>query len=206
MVTGLHECYGSMYWFGPSGAMATGWVLDGGTWYYATGSGALARGPVSFGGVPYCFDAETGAMLTGYQTDAQGVRRYFGSYGPVNGWGLVDGAWYWFVDGVASTGWLRLGGTWYWLDPDAGGAMVTGLHECYGSMYWFGPSGAMATGWVLNGGTWYYATGSGALASGWLNLNGAWYWLDPETHAMATGVQQINGVQHSFAGNGVWLG
>ena len=206
MVTGLHECYGSMYWFGPSGAMATGWVLDGGTWYYATGSGALARGPVSFGGVPYCFDAETGAMLTGYQTDAQGVRRYFGSYGPVNGWGLVDGAWYWFVDGVASTGWLRLGGTWYWLEPDAGGAMVTGLHECYGSMYWFGPSGAMATGWVLDGGTWYYATGSGALASGWLNLNGAWYWLDPETHAMATGVQQINGVQHSFAGNGVWLG
>ena len=58
--------------------MATGWVLDGGTWYYATGSGALARGPVSVGGVPYCFDARTGAMLTGYQTDAQGVRRVHG--------------------------------------------------------------------------------------------------------------------------------
>ncbi len=206
MATGLHGCYGSMYWFGPSGAMATGWVLDGGTWYYATGSGALARGPVSFGGVPYCFDAETGAMLTGYQTDAQGVRRYFGNYGPVNGWGLVDGAWYWFVDGVASTGWLRLGGTWYWLEPDAGGAMAMGLHGCYGSMYWFGPSGAMATGWVLDGGTWYYATGSGALARGWLYTGGAWYWLNPETYAMATGVQQISGVQYTFASNGVWLG
>ena len=202
MATGLYECNGSMYWFNASGAMATGWVLDGGTWYYATGSGALARGPVSVGGVPYCFDARTGAMLTGYQTDAQGVRRYFGSCGPLNGWGLVDGSWYWFADGIASTGWLYTGGSWYWLDPDAGGAMATGLHACNGSAYWFSASGAMATGWVLDGGTWYYATGSGALASGWLNLNGAWYWLDPSTHAMATGLHECNGSAYWFSASG----
>ena len=202
MATGLHECNGSLYWFNSSGAMATGWVLDGGTWYYATGSGALARGPVSVGGVPYCFDARMGAMLTGYQTDAQGVRRYFGSCGPLNGWGFVDGSWYWFADGIASTGWLYTGGSWYWLDPDAVGAMVTGLHACNGSAYWFSASGAMATGWVLDGGTWYYATGSGALASGWLNLNGAWYWLDPSTHAMATGVQTIGSCEYIFNSTG----
>ena len=202
MATGLHECNGSLYWFNSSGAMATGWVLDGGSWYYATGSGALARGPVSVGGVPYCFDARMGAMLTGYQTDAQGVRRYFGSCGPLNGWGFVDGSWYWFADGIASTGWLYTGGSWYWLDPDAGGAMVTGLHACNGSAYWFSASGAMATGWVLDGGTWYYATGSGALASGWLNLNGAWYWLDPSTHAMATGVQTIGSCEYIFNSTG----
>ena len=202
MATGLHECNGSLYWFNSSGAMATGWVLDGGTWYYATGSGALARGPVSVGGVPYCFDARMGAMLTGYQTDAQGVRRYFGSCGPLNGWGLVDGSWYWFADGIASTGWLYTGGSWYWLDPDAGGAMATGLHSCNGSAYWFNSSGAMATGWVLDGGTWYYATGSGALASGWLNLNGAWYWLDPSTHAMATGLHECNGSAYWFNASG----
>lgn len=202
MATGLHECNGSLYWFNASGAMATGWLLDGGTWYYATGSGALARGPVSVGGVPYCFDARTGAMLTGYQTDAQGVRRYFGSCGPLNGWGLVDGSWYWFANGIASTGWLYTGGSWYWLDPDAGGAMVTGLHACNGSAYWFNSSGAMATGWVLDGGTWYYATGSGALASGWLNLNGTWYWLDPSTHAMTTGVQTIGSCEYIFNSTG----
>ena len=202
MATGFHECNGSLYWFNASGAMATGWLLDGGTWYYATGSGALARGPVSVGGVPYCFDARTGAMLTGYQTDAQCVRRYFGSCGPLNGWGLVDGSWYWFADGIASTGWLYTGGSWYWLDPDAGGAMVTGLHACNGSAYWFNASGAMATGWVLDGGTWYYATGSGALASGWLSLSGAWYWLDPSTHAMATGVQTIGSCEYIFNNSG----
>ena len=202
MATGLHECNGSMYWFNASGAMATGWVLDGGTWYYATGSGALARGPVSVGGVPYCFDTKSGAMLTGYQTDAQGVRRYFGSCGPLNGWGLVDGSWYWFADGIASTGWLYTGGSWYWLDPEAGGAMAKGLHVCNGAAYWFDASGAMATGWVLDGGTWYYATGSGALASGWLNLNGAWYWLDLSTHAMATGVQTIGSCEYIFNNSG----
>ena len=202
MATGLHECNGSLYWFSSSGAMATGWVLDGGTWYYATGSGALARGPVSVGGVPYCFDARTGAMLTGYQTDAQRVRRYFGSCGPLNGWGLVDGSWYWFANGIASTGWLYTGGSWYWLDPDAGGAMVTGLHVCNDSAYWFSASGAMATGWVLDGGTWYYATGSGALASGWLSLSGAWYWLDPSTHAMTTGVQTIGSCEYIFNSTG----
>ena len=202
MATGLHECNGSLYWFNSSGAMATGWVLDGGTWYYATGSGALARGPVSVGGVPYCFDIETGAMLTGYQTDAQGVRRYFGSCGPLNGWGLVDGSWYWFADGIASTGWIRTGGSWYWLDPEAGGAMATGLHVCNGAAYWFNASGAMATGWVLDGGTWYYATGSGALASGWLNLNGTWYWLDPSTYVMATGVQTIGSCEYIFNSSG----
>ena len=202
MATGLHECNGSLYWFNSSGAMATGWVLDGGTWYYATGSGALARGPVSVGGVPYCFDARTGAMLTGYQTDAQGVRRYFGSCGPLNGWGFVDGSWYWFADGIASTGWLYTGGSWYWLEPDAGGAMATGLHACNGAAYWFNASGAMATGWVLDGGTWYYATGSGALASGWLSLNGAWYWLDPATHAMATGFQTIGSCEYIFNSSG----
>ena len=202
MATGLHACNGSLYWFNSSGAMATGWVLDGGTWYYATGSGALARGPVSVGGVPYCFDARTGAMLTGYQTDAQGVRRYFGSCGPLNGWGFVDGSWYWFADGIASTGWIRTGGSWYWLDPEAGGAMAKGLHVCNGAAYWFDASGAMATGWVLDGGTWYYATGSGALASGWLNLNGAWYWLDPSTHAMATGVQTIGSCEYIFNNSG----
>ena len=31
MAIGLHECNGSAYWFDASGAMATGWVLDGGT-------------------------------------------------------------------------------------------------------------------------------------------------------------------------------
>lgn len=118
-------------------------------------------------------------------------------------WQLKEGTWYYATsDGKAYTGWLCQGGTWYWLEPDVGGAMATGLHECNGSLYWFNSSGAMSTGWVLDGGTWYYATGSGALASGWLSLNGAWYWLDPSTHAMATGVQTIGSCEYIFNSTG----
>ena len=190
MATGLHECNGSLYWFNSSGAMSTGWVLDGGTWYYATGSGALARGPVSVGGVPYCFDARTGAMLTGYQTDAQGVRRYFGSCGPLNGWGLVDGSWYWFADGIASTGWLYTGGSWYWLDPDAGGAMVTGLHACNGSAYWFSASGAMATGVQTIGSCEYIFNSTGKMmANCWSNGDGSWMY-----HSSSSGAIDLKGI------------
>ena len=118
-------------------------------------------------------------------------------------WQLIDSTWYYAAsNGKAYAGWLFQSGTWYWLEPDAGGAMATGLHECNGSLYWFNSSGAMATGWVLDGGTWYYATGSGALASGWLSLSGAWYWLDPSTHAMTTGVQTIGSCEYIFNSTG----
>ena len=118
-------------------------------------------------------------------------------------WQLKEGTWHYATsDGKAYTGWLHQGGAWYWLDPDAGGAMATGFHECNGSAYWFNASGAMANGWVLDGGTWYYATGSGALASGWLSLSGAWYWLDPSTHAMVTGVQTIGSCEYIFNSSG----
>ena len=222
MATGLHECNGSLYWFNSSGAMATGWVLDGGTWYYATGSGALARGPVSVGGVPYCFDARTGAMLTGYQTDAQGVRRYFGSCGPLNGWGFVDGSWYWFADGIASTGWLYTGGSWYWLDPSTH-AMATGVQTIGSCEYIFNSTGKMmANCWSNGDGSWmYHSSSSGAIdlkgimtdsgiqlidddgnaRTGWIESQGARYYCSA-SGVILTGWQQIAGSWYYFNPDG----
>ena len=222
MATGLHECNGSLYWFNSSGAMATGWVLDGGTWYYATGSGALARGPVSVGGVPYCFDARTGAMLTGYQTDAQGVRRYFGSCGPLNGWGLVDGSWYWFADGIASTGWLYTGGSWYWLDPSTH-AMATGVQTIGSCEYIFNSSGKMmANCWSNGDGSWmYHSSSSGAIdlkgimtdsgiqlidddgnvRTGWIESQDSRYYCSANG-VILTGWQQIAGSWYYFNSDG----
>ena len=222
MATGLHECNGSLYWFNSSGAMATGWVLDGGTWYYATGSGALARGPVSVGGVPYCFDVRTGAMLTGYQTDAQGVRRYFGSCGPLNGWGLVDGSWYWFADGIASTGWLYTGGSWYWLDP-ATHAMATGFQTIGSCEYIFNSSGKMMANCWSNGdgSCMYHSSSSGAIdlkgimtdsgiqliddggnvRTGWIESQGSRYYCSADG-VILTGWQQIAGSWYYFNSDG----
>ena len=222
MATGFHECNGSLYWFNASGAMATGWLLDGGTWYYATGSGALARGPVSVGGVPYCFDARTGAMLTGYQTDAQGVRRYFGSCGPLNGWGLVDGSWYWFANGIASTGWLYTGGSWYWLDPSTH-AMTTGVQTIGSCEYIFNSTGKMmANCWSNGDGSWmYHSSSSGAIdlkgimtdsgiqlidddgnaRTGWIESQGSRYYCSANG-VILTGWQQIAGSWYYFNSDG----
>ena len=118
-------------------------------------------------------------------------------------WQLKDGTWYYATaDGKAYTGWLRLGGAWYWLEPGAGGAMATGLRECDGSTYWFGASGAMC-----------YRVGPRrrhlvlrfGLRRPRLRLaqpGGTWYWLDPSTHAMATGVQTIGSCEYLFNSSG----
>ena len=79
-------------------------------------------------------------------------------------WQLIDSTWYYAAsNGKAYTGWLFQSGTWYWLEPDVGGAMATGLHECNGSLYWFNSSGAMATGWQNIDGKYYFLKDSGAM-------------------------------------------
>ena len=161
-------------------ATASGWVF----WV----DGEQAHGIVSVEGKSYFLDAKTGIMATGWK------------------WDEAESCWYYAEpSGALATGWRNIKGSWYWLDPETF-KMATGVIEVGGTRYAMTPSGAMATGWALVDGTWYYAAPSGALASGWVYVGGAWYWLDPASHAMVTGAQQIDGAQYSFASNGVWLG
>ncbi len=185
------------------------WQLKEGTWYYSTSDGKAYTGWLRQGGTWYWLDPDAGgAMVTGLHK-CNGSVYYFRSSGAMaTGWVRDGGSWYYAGEGGAlASGWLHLGSNWFWLDPETR-AMATGMLRLGDNAFWLDPSngGAMATGWVRDGGTWYYATGSGALASGWAYLGGVWYWLDPSTHAMTTGVQEIDGVQYSFASNGAWLG
>ena len=56
--------------------------------------------------------------------------------------------------------------------------------------------------WQLKEGTWYYATSDGKAYTGWLCQGGTWYWLDPSTHAMATGLHECNGSLYWFNSSG----
>ena len=185
-----------------------GWNSFDGNWFYVDSVNpvSLHSGWLHTNGAWYWLDPSTHAMAIGLH-ECNGFAYWFDASGAMaTGWVLDGGTWYYATgSGALASGWLNLNGAWYWLDPSTH-AMATGLHGCNGSMYWFNGSGSMATGWVLDGGTWYYATGSGALTSGWAYVGGAWYWLDPSTHAMTTGVQEIDGVKYSFASNGAWLG
>ena len=59
-------------------------------------------------------------------------------------------------------------------------------------------------GWNSFDGNWFYVDSVNpvSLHSGWLYTNGAWYWLDPSTHAMATGVQTIGSCEYIFNSTG----
>ena len=106
---------------------------------------------------------------------------------PTDGWVTISGKQYFYVNGTAKTKWHSENGKWYYLDPDDGGAMVTGLRKVGGAYYYMDKEGVMKTGWINDNGTWYYAQSSGALLTGWLQSGSTWYYMDPTTCKMATG-------------------
>ena len=101
-----------------------------------------------------------------------------------DGWLLVNGNWYYYVNGTAKTGWMSQGGKWYYFNTS--GVMKTGWVLDKGTWYYLDKSGAMRTGWVLDNGKWYYLNTSGAMKTGWLFTGGNWYFLE-QSGAMHTG-------------------
>ena len=130
------------YLFGPSGYMATGFLkrVDG-RWVYADQDGALASGWIRDGGQWYYLDPTTKVMATGWVADG-GSWYYLSASGAMaTGWVQVDGSWYYLSNsGTMATGWIKVGGLWYYLGPD--GAMLTGTQVINGRTYVFDGSGA----------------------------------------------------------------
>ena len=133
---------GRDYLFGPSGYMATGFLkrVDG-RWVYADQDGALASGWIRDGGQWYYLDPTTKVMATGWVADG-GSWYYLSASGAMGtGWVQVDGSWYYLSNsGTMATGWIKVGGLWYYLGPD--GAMLTGTQVINGRTYVFDGSGA----------------------------------------------------------------
>ena len=133
---------GRDYLFNPSGYMATGFLKRAdGQWVYADQDGALASGWIRDGGQWYYLDPATKVMKTGWVNDG-GSWYYLTSSGAMaTGWVNDGGTWYYLsASGKMATGWVNDGGTWYYLGPD--GAMFTGTHVINGRTYVFDDSGA----------------------------------------------------------------
>ena len=133
---------GRDYLFGPSGYMATGFLkrVDG-RWVYADQDGALASGWIRDGGQWYYLDPATKVMATGWVADG-GSWYYLRASGVMaTGWVNDGGTWYYLsASGKMATGWVNDGGTWYYLSPS--GAMLTGTHVINGRTYVFDTNGA----------------------------------------------------------------
>lgn len=158
------------------------WIKSESKWWYRYVDGS--------------YPANCWAQIDGqwYHFDASGWMQ--------TGWLWANGAWYYLgPSGAMQTGWLN-DGAWYYLDPEAGGAMATGVKAVQGAAYFFDASGAMAAGWCVDGGAWRYAAPSGALVSGWNVVNGSWYWFDGETYAMREGWLNDGGSWYWLADGG----
>ena len=104
------------------------------------------------------------------------------------GWSFENGSWYVGVahaDGARGRklGWHWDQG-WYYLDPERGGAAVSGWTTIDEKTYWFntrhdGRFGRMTTGWLFTDGAWYLMAPSGEMVRGWAwdGATRAWYYL-----------------------------
>ena len=133
---------GRDYLFNPSGYMATGFLKRAdGQWVYADQDGALASGWIRDGGQWYYLDPATKVMKTGWVADGGSWYYLTGSGAMATGWVNDGGTWYYLsASGKMETGWVNDGGTWYYLSPS--GAMLTGTHVINGRTYVFDDSGA----------------------------------------------------------------
>ena len=132
---------GRDYLFNPSGYMATGFLKRAdGQWVYADQDGALASGWIRDGGQWYYLDPATKVMKTGWVNDG-GSWYYLTSSGAMaTGWVNDGGTWYYLsASGKMATGWLNVGGSWYYLSPS--GAMLTGTQVINGRTYVFDANG-----------------------------------------------------------------
>jgi C1A family cysteine protease len=144
-----------------------------------------------------------GTAVTGLQTIG-GKRYYFDENGAMlTGWRQISGKWYYLgADGVIKTGWQASGGKWYYLAGN--GVMLTGWQKSGAKWYYFAGSGAMLTGWQKSGGKWYYLDSSGAMRTGWQKINKKWYYLGTDGK-MRTGTVKIGGKTYRFNSSGAMI-
>ena len=175
---------GTWHYYEPYAAV--GWRFIGGSWYWFDKLGAMATGFITAGGDRYYLDS-SGAMVTGWILDEAGEWHYADPSGRnvVSGWALIDGAWYYFEDGLVARGWRYVGDSWYCFDSHSC-AMNTGWYCIDGLWYYSDASGAMRTGWIRLSDVWFWLDNSGVMAIDWRLIDGSWYWFDA-SGAMATG-------------------
>lgn len=183
MVTGWHQENGKWYYLNPdSGKMGTGWQTVNDQWYFLEPSdGTMKTGWLDESGKRYYLDG-SGSMVSGWKS-LDGGWYYFqpGSGSMATGWLNDGGSWYYLSPnganaGKMATGWLDDGGKRYFLS-ESSGRMTTGWRLWNNSWYYFGGDGAMMTGLIdLNGVLYYIDPATGTMtANTTVTINGINY-------------------------------
>lgn len=229
---------GKYYWVDEYGVYQTNkWVNEGDS--YAKEDGTLAEKEwMTIDGKLYCFYGGQYGVSHVYGMATIDRKEYLfdknGVYicdvaGMKDGWSLVDGAYYYKLNGSFIVGHeVQINGRWYSFDWD--GKMIsdafsplTNYQEATdtadrNSYYQSGGSRADYVGWQLIDGKWYYFDGNSKCLEGWAVLNGNRYYFKSffdvsfakkSTDAAGktcTGYRTINGVLYYFDQNGICQG
>ena len=199
-----------MYYYGADGAVVTGWIELNGNWYYGDPDDEgcfYFDGEYTIDGKRFYF-VETVLAVNSTVSDADKV--YVTNYNgeiineyKANGW-TYDGKGnaFYAVNGTPYSGWLGD----YFLSYGRFAVGQTVLDN--GKTYYIDNYGhCVYNGWYnIWGDKWIYARADGSLyVNEWLEYGGKWYYF--EDYYMAySGVYEIEGVEHRFDKNGVWLG
>jgi len=132
---------------------------------------------------------------------------------PLTGsWVEIGGNHFYYIGGVRQTGWMNIGARRVFLNPEAGGAMATGVISTTShGAHEFGLDGF----WIrqINNFVWRESGGGhflyiyGIRHTGWLQSGGRRIFLIPEANgALATGIisTTTHGV-HEFTADGFWI-
>lgn len=214
VLTGAQVIGKKLYMFDDSGKMMTGFIKHNGVTRYYTENGILT-GLQKIGSSYYYFSPADGSMLTGLRSVSD-VKYYFDEKGRrVEGWISYDGVHKCYIshDKVILTGLQTIDGKNYWFGNsgimrtgvqnvsdgkgnsriclfDDDGAMVLGLVERFGNLYYYDETtGEKATGWkTINGKTYYFSPAGGAAYKGKKRINNYNYYFDTDTAEKKTGL------------------
>lgn len=172
------------------GHMVKGWYTnENGTYFFDHTYGTMAKGNVTIEGREYFFDEITGIL----KTDPAPVQ---------NGWATIDGADYWYENGVKQGTEGRgkeiydpASDAWYWLDAPEGKKAVSkdvyqeseagpfaDREDGTGKWVRYNAEGRMIKGWDTNeNGTYYFDDTYGAMAKGRVQIDGVFYNFHRET-------------------------
>lgn len=178
---------------------------DGKT-YYINEDGTLADGKTSIDGDTYCFDGNSGYMLTGGFVEGDNNEVFYlgGDGKAFTGWHDIDEYRRYFKeDGVMSRGITEIDGKKYFFSETDGAMRVSNWATSTddNSVYYCGEDGVCVTGWQDIEGLPYYFNEDCTRATGLVSVEGGTYFLD-ENGVMLTGWQTVNNHQCYFLPDG----
>ena len=188
--TGWYTTGGNTYYLNSAGQRVTGWLKQGSDKYFLNNQGIMLKGWVKISGKTYYFNTETGKMLTGWASGANGDRYYFSK-----------------SSGEMLTGTRKISNQ-FCVFGDNGvfqNYLPAGKQTVGGKTYYLGAEGKVLTGWrTISKKKYYFKKSDGTMAKGFTTIGGKKYYFNKSTGVMLTGTQKISGVYYIFDSKGVY--